>query len=205
MNKVQYLSNFSEVKFFFKINLGEFYNYNQLFAGQLPALHPTRKGQGRHSRQVSGARGSHRAHLHGDVQRRRPAARHRVSLQQESPQRRRLSRAMFSPRGRQSQTTRNPVRHCRADEARQHILLAGGVFKFQGQEAPNALISMLTSGEEDIMWYIKFLYCQDCHGVAASREQCLAVAFANPKLIEILFETVEYMRLINTFCCLEAY
>ena len=81
----------------------------------------------------------------------------------------------------------------------------GTVDKFQGQEAPIVLISMVTSSAEDLPRNIEFLYSKNRLNVAVSRAQCLAVVVANPKLLEIPCGTVEQMKLVNTFCWLNEY
>ncbi len=81
----------------------------------------------------------------------------------------------------------------------------GTVDKFQGQEAPIVLISMVTSSAEDLPRNIEFLYSKNRLNVAISRAQCLAVIIANPKLFEIPCKTVEQMKLVNTFCRLDKY
>ena len=95
------------------------------------------------------------------------------------------------------------VNHLRAvlpDGAR-----VGTVDKFQGQEAPVVLISMVTSSAEDLPRNIEFLYSKNRLNVAISRAQCLAVVVANPKLLEIPCKTVDQMKLVNTFCWLSEY
>ena len=81
----------------------------------------------------------------------------------------------------------------------------GTVDKFQGQEAPIVLISMVTSSAEDLPRNIEFLYSKHRLNVAISRAQCLAVVVANPELLEIPCGTVEQMKLVNTFCWLDEY
>ncbi len=81
----------------------------------------------------------------------------------------------------------------------------GTVDKFQGQEAPVVLVSMVTSSAEDLPRNIEFLYSKNRLNVAISRAQCLAVVVANPKLLEIPCKTVEQMKLVNTFCWLADY
>ena len=81
----------------------------------------------------------------------------------------------------------------------------GTVDKFQGQEAPIVLISMVTSSAEDLPRNIEFLYSKNRLNVALSRAQCLAVVVANSKLLEIPCGTVEQMKLVNTFCWLDEY
>ncbi len=81
----------------------------------------------------------------------------------------------------------------------------GTVDKFQGQEAPIVLISMVTSSAEDLPRNVEFLYSKKRLNVAISRAQCLAVIIVNSGLLEISCRTVEQMKLANTFCLLEEY
>ena len=81
----------------------------------------------------------------------------------------------------------------------------GTVDKFQGQEAPVVLVSMVTSSAEDLLRNIEFLYSKNRLNVAVSRAQCLAIVIINPKLLEISCSTVEQMKLVNTFCWLNEY
>ena len=81
----------------------------------------------------------------------------------------------------------------------------GTVDKFQGQEAPIVLFSMVTSSAEDLPRNIEFLYSKNRLNVAISRAQCLAIAVVNPKLLEIPCKTIEQMKLVNTFCWLSEY
>ncbi len=81
----------------------------------------------------------------------------------------------------------------------------GTVDKFQGQEAPVVLISMVTSSAEDLPRNIEFLYSKNRLNVAVSRAQCVAVVVANPKLLEIPCSNIEQMKLVNTFCWLNDY
>ena len=81
----------------------------------------------------------------------------------------------------------------------------GTVDKFQGQEAPIVLISMTTSGSEDMPRNIDFLFSKNRLNVAISRAQCLAVVFASPALLNVPCRTIRQMRLVNTFCWLEEY
>ena len=81
----------------------------------------------------------------------------------------------------------------------------GTVDKFQGQEAPVVLVSMVTSSAEDLPRNIEFLYSKNRLNVAISRAQCLAVVVANPKLLEIPCGNIAQMKLVNTFCWLDDY
>jgi predicted RecB family nuclease len=76
----------------------------------------------------------------------------------------------------------------------------GTVDKFQGQEAAVVLISMATSSGDDLPRQIEFLYSRNRLNVAVSRARCLAVVFANPRLLEIACSTIEQMKLVNTLC-----
>ena len=81
----------------------------------------------------------------------------------------------------------------------------GTVDRFQGQEAPIVLISMVTSSAEDLPRNIEFLYSKNRLNVAISRTQCLAVVIMSPKLLEIPCSTVEQVKLVNSFCLLNNY
>ena len=67
------------------------------------------------------------ARVDDDVERRRPAAQHRVPLRQESPQRGRVARAVPRGRGREPGAAAHPVQHAGADGARQYAVLAQGI------------------------------------------------------------------------------
>lgn len=81
----------------------------------------------------------------------------------------------------------------------------GTVDKFQGQQAPVVLISMTTSSGDDLPRQIEFLYSKNRLNVAVSRARCLAVIFANPRLLEIGCNTIAQMRLVNTLCWAKLY
>jgi uncharacterized protein len=81
----------------------------------------------------------------------------------------------------------------------------GTVDKFQGQEAAVVLVSMTTSSGDDLPRQIEFLYSRNRLNVAVSRARCLAVVFANPRLLEIACSTIEQMKLVNTLCWAQAY
>ena len=76
----------------------------------------------------------------------------------------------------------------------------GTVDKFQGQEAAVVLISMATSSGDDLPRNVEFLYSRNRLNVAISRARCLAVIYANPRLLEIACNTVGQMELVNSFC-----
>lgn len=81
----------------------------------------------------------------------------------------------------------------------------GTIDKFQGQEAPIVLISMVTSSAEDLPRHVEFLYSSNRLNVAISRAQCLAVIVINLKLLEISCQKVQQMKLVNAFCSLNDY
>jgi hypothetical protein len=76
----------------------------------------------------------------------------------------------------------------------------GTVDKFQGQEAPVVLISMATSSGDDLPRNIEFLYSRNRLNVAISRAKCLAIIYANPRLLEIPCSTIEQMELVDGLC-----
>jgi predicted RecB family nuclease len=76
----------------------------------------------------------------------------------------------------------------------------GTVDKFQGQEAAIVLVSMTTSSGDDLPRNIEFLYSRNRLNVAISRARCLAVIFANPRLLEIPCSTIAQMELVNGLC-----
>ena len=76
----------------------------------------------------------------------------------------------------------------------------GTVDKFQGQEAAVVLISMATSSGDDLPRNIEFLYSRNRLNVAISRARCLAVIYANSRLLEITCSTVGQMELVNSVC-----
>ena len=76
----------------------------------------------------------------------------------------------------------------------------GTVDKFQGQEAAVVLVSMATSSGDDLPRDIGFLYSRNRLNVAISRARCLAVIYANPRLLEVPCGKIEQMELVNGFC-----
>ncbi|PBN43106.1 TM0106 family RecB-like putative nuclease [Sphingobium sp. D43FB] len=76
----------------------------------------------------------------------------------------------------------------------------GTVDKFQGQEAPVVLVSMATSSGDDLPRNIEFLYSRNRLNVAISRAKCLAVIYANPRLLEIPCSTIAQMELVDGLC-----
>lgn len=81
----------------------------------------------------------------------------------------------------------------------------GTVDKFQGQEAEVVLVSMATSGIDEMPRDVSFLLSRNRLNVALSRARCLAVVFASPGLLDMPVRTVEEMRLANTLCWAREY
>lgn len=76
----------------------------------------------------------------------------------------------------------------------------GTVDKFQGQEAPVVIFSMVTSSGDDLPRDIEFLYSKNRLNVAISRAQALALFIANPKLMSVQCNSPEQMAMVNTLC-----
>ena len=78
----------------------------------------------------------------------------------------------------------------------------GTVDKFQGQEAPIALVSMTASSSEETSRGLDFLLSRERLNVAVSRGKGLSLIFASPRLLQTGCATVEQMRLVNALCAL---
>ena len=78
----------------------------------------------------------------------------------------------------------------------------GTVDKFQGQEAPVALVSMTASSSEETTRGLDFLLSRERLNVAVSRGKGLSLVFASPRLLHTNCSTVEQMRLVNALCAL---
>ena len=78
----------------------------------------------------------------------------------------------------------------------------GTVDKFQGQEAPVALVSMTASSSEETSRGLDFLLSRERLNVAVSRGRGLSLVFASPRLLNTNCATVEQMRLVNALCAL---
>lgn len=81
----------------------------------------------------------------------------------------------------------------------------GTVDRFQGQEAEVVLVSMATSGADDMPRDVSFLLSRNRLNVALSRARCLAVMVASPGLLDMSVRTVEEMRLANLLCWAKDY
>ncbi len=78
----------------------------------------------------------------------------------------------------------------------------GTVDKFQGQEAPVAIVSMTASSAEETTRGLDFLLSRERLNVAVSRGKGLSLVFASPRLLHTNCSTVEQMRLVNALCAL---
>lgn len=78
----------------------------------------------------------------------------------------------------------------------------GTVDRFQGQEAPVALVSMTASSSEETSRGLDFLLSRERLNVAVSRGKGLSLVFASPRLLHTNCATVEQMRLVNALCAL---
>ena len=76
----------------------------------------------------------------------------------------------------------------------------GTVDKFQGQEAEAVIVSMTTSGADDMPRDASFLLSRNRLNVAISRARCLAILVASPGLLDLVADSVDEMRLANLFC-----
>src|SRR3546814_3880043 len=59
---------------------------------------------------------------------------------------------------------------------------------------------MATSSGDDLPRNIDFLFSRNRMNVAISRARCLAVIYANPRLLEVPCNTIEQMELVNGLC-----
>jgi uncharacterized protein len=78
--------------------------------------------------------------------------------------------------------------------------MVGTVDKFQGQEAPVVLVSMVTSDSECMPRDLGFLFSANRLNVALSRAQCLVIVAASPKLLETPCRKIPQLKLVNKFC-----
>lgn len=81
-------------------------------------------------------------------------------------------------------------------------LRVGTVDRFQGQEAPIALVSMTASSAEETSRGLDFLLSRERLNVAISRGKALSLVFTSPRLLQTPCTTVDQMRLVNTLCAL---
>lgn len=76
----------------------------------------------------------------------------------------------------------------------------GTVDKFQGQEAPIIIYSMVTSSAADAPRGMDFLYNPNRFNVAVSRAQAVVILVGSRLLFEPECKTPEQMRLANGLC-----
>lgn len=76
----------------------------------------------------------------------------------------------------------------------------GTVDKFQGQEAEAVIVSMTTSGADDMPRDASFLLSRNRANVAISRARCLAVLVVSPGLLDLVADSIDEMKLANLFC-----
>ena len=76
----------------------------------------------------------------------------------------------------------------------------GTVDRFQGQEAEAVVFSMATSGADEMPRDLAFLLSRNRFNVAISRARCPAVLVASPGILDIAANSVDEMKLANTFC-----
>jgi uncharacterized protein len=81
----------------------------------------------------------------------------------------------------------------------------GTVDKFQGQEAEAVVVSMTTSGADDMPRDASFLLSRNRLNVAISRARCLVVIVASPGLLDLVANSIEEMRLANILCWADDY
>ena len=79
----------------------------------------------------------------------------------------------------------------------------GTIDKFQGQEAEVVIVSMTTSGPEEIGRDANFLFSKNRLNVALTRAKCLAIVLFSARLLTFPCRTPEQINLLNTFCWLQ--
>ena len=62
------------------------------------------------------------------------------------------------------------------------------------------LISMTTSGQEEMPRNIEFLFSRNRLNVAVSRARSLCVIAASPRLLDVKCTTTDHVALVNTLC-----
>jgi superfamily I DNA and/or RNA helicase len=77
----------------------------------------------------------------------------------------------------------------------------GSVDKFQGQEAPIAIVSTCASSGDCVPRGVEFLLSVNRLNVALSRAQSLAIVVGSPQLARARVSSVEQMRLVSFFFC----
>jgi predicted RecB family nuclease len=80
----------------------------------------------------------------------------------------------------------------------------GTIDKFQGREAPVAIISMTASDVNEAPRGLDFLFNINRLNVALSRAKALAIIVASPELLRTRCKSIEQIELVNFFCALAA-
>jgi predicted RecB family nuclease len=78
----------------------------------------------------------------------------------------------------------------------------GTIDKFQGREAPVAILSMSTSDVNESPRGLDFLFNLNRLNVALSRAKALAIIVASPELLKTRCRKIEQMELVNFFCAI---
>ena len=75
----------------------------------------------------------------------------------------------------------------------------GSVDKFQGQEAPIAIISMTSSDSDSLPRNKEFFFNRNRLNVAISRAQVASIILFNPNLLDSSPKNLEQIKLMNNF------
>ena len=81
----------------------------------------------------------------------------------------------------------------------------GTIDKFQGQEAPISIISMISSDQESVPRGINFLFSPNRLNVAISRAQVMSILIMNKKLFSSFANNINQLSMINNFARLKEY
>ncbi len=81
----------------------------------------------------------------------------------------------------------------------------GTIDKFQGQEAPISIISMICSDQESVPRGINFLFSPNRLNVAISRAQVMSIVIMNKKLFSSFANNINQLSMINNFTRLKEY
>ena len=85
-----------------------------------------------------------------------------------------------------------------------HKALIGTVDKFQGQEAPVAILSLTASDGESVPRGLDFLLDPKRLNVAISRAQCLSIVVGSPELATGISNSIKNVQRLNNLCSLMA-
>ena len=75
----------------------------------------------------------------------------------------------------------------------------GTIDKFQGQEAPIAIISMTSSDSDSLPRNKEFFFNRNRLNVAISRAQVASIILFNPKLLDSSPKNLDQIKLMNNF------